>query len=202
MAGEPARPLTGDETPNAPEVEAVYQNAPDHLVAEILHGLVLMSPRPAPRHTRLLYRLGVLLFEPFEGGRGGPGGWVFMPEPELHLGPRPDKMEPDLAGWQLVRLPQVPTEAALRVAPDWVCEVLSPSTEAVDRGIKMPLYGGHGVRYAWLIDPIERSLEGFRSEAGRWRQILLARGEERVRVEPFEALELDLARLWCWHDTA
>ncbi len=191
MAGEPAHPLAGAETPNAPEVEAAYQNAPDHLVAEILHGIVVMSPRPAPRHTRLLYRLGVLLFEPFEGGHGGPGGWVFVPEPELHLGQRPDKMEPDLAGWQLARLPQLPTQAALTLAPDWVCEVLSPSTEAVDRGVKMPLYASHGVRHAWLLDPLERSLEGF-----------LARGEERVRAEPFEALDLDLARLWRWHDTA
>jgi Uma2 family endonuclease len=171
------------------------------LVAEILHGVVMMSPRPAPRHTRLALRLSTLLYGPFDEGKGGPGGWIFLPEPELHLGPRPDKMEPDLAGWQLVRLPQVPTEAALRLAPDWVCEVLSPSTEAVDRGVKMPLYATHGVRYAWLIDPMEQSLEGFRLEAGRWRQMILARGEERVRVEPFEALEIDLARLWRWHDT-
>jgi Uma2 family endonuclease len=202
MAGEPAHPLAGSETPNAPEVEAVYAHAPNPLVAEILHGIVMMSPRPAPRHTRLALRLSTLLYGPFDEGKGGPGGWIFLPEPELHLGERPDKMEPDLAGWRLVRLPQMPTEAALRLAPDWVCEVLSPSTEAVDRGVKMPLYATHGVRYAWLIDPLERSLEGFRSEAGRWRQIVLARGEERVRVEPFEALEIDLARLWRWHDPA
>lgn len=202
MAGEPAHPLTGAEPPNAPEVEAVYQNAPAPLVAEILHGIVMMSPRPAPRHTRLAFRLSTLLYGPFDEGNGGPGGWIFLPEPELHLGQRPDKMEPDLAGWSLVRLPQLPTEAALCLAPDWVCEVLLPSTEAVDRGVKMPLYANHGVRYAWLIDPLKRSLEGFRSEAGRWRQIVLARSEERVRVEPFDALEIDLARLWRWHDTA
>lgn len=202
MAGEPAHFLTGSEVPNAPEVEAVYAYAPDHLVAEILHGIVMMSLRPTPWHTRLALRLSTLLYGPFDEGKGGPGGWIFLPEPELHLGPRPDKMEPDLAGWQLVRLPQVPTEASLRLAPDWVCEVLSPSTEAVDRGVKMPLYAAHGVYYAWLIDPMERSLEGFRLEAGRWRQIVLARGEEWVRVEPFEALEIDLARLWRWHNAA
>lgn len=199
MAGEPARPLAGSETPNAPEVEAAYQNAPDHLVAEILHGIVVMSPRPAPRHTRLALRLSTLLYGPFDEGKGGPGGWIFLPEPELHLGERPDKLEPDLAGWRLDRLAHPPEQAAIRVAPDWVCEVLSPSTEVVDRGLKMPLYATHGVRHAWLIDPLERYLEIFRLEAGRWRQVRIAREDERVRAEPFETLELDLVGLWRWH---
>jgi hypothetical protein len=136
MAGEPARPLTGAETPNAPEVEAVYQNAPDHLVAEILHGIVMMSPRPAPRHTRLAFRLSTLLYDPFDEGKGGPGGWIFLPEPELHLGERPDKMEPDLAGWPLVRLPQVPTEAALRLARVWISSCSSDTPDLLSTGLQ------------------------------------------------------------------
>ncbi len=199
MAGEPARTLAGSETPNAPEVEAAYQNAPDPLVAEILHGIVVMSPRPAPRHTRLALRLSTLLYGPFDEGKGGPGGWIFLPEPELHLGERPDKLEPDLAGWRLDRLAHPPEQAAIRIAPDWVCEVLSLSTEVIDRGLKMPLYATHGVRHAWLIDPIERYLEIFRLEAGRWRQVRIAREDERVRAEPFETLEIDLMGLWRWH---
>jgi Uma2 family endonuclease len=199
MAAAPARPLTPPER-NRPEAEAVYAHAPEHLVAEILSGVVLMSPRPAPRHTRVALRLTTLLYGPFDAGIGGPGGWLLLAEPELHLGTRPDKMQPDLAGWRLHRLPQPPEGAAITVPPDWVCEVLSPSTEAIDRGVKMPLYAIHGVRHAWLLDPVEGYLEVFRLETGRWRQVLLARGDEPVRAEPFEAIELDPAYLWRWHD--
>ena len=199
MAGEPARPLAGSETPNAPEVEAAYQNAPDHLVAEILHGIVVMSPRPAAPHARLAGRLYGTLYGPFDVGTGGPGGWILLPEPELHLGPKPDKLEPDLAGWKGERLPHPPAKAALTVPPDWICEVISARTEVIDRGLKMPLYATHGVRHAWLIDPLERYLEIFRLEAGRWRQVRIAREDERVRAEPFETLELDLVGLWRWH---
>jgi hypothetical protein len=202
MAAAPARPQAPPPERNRPEVEAVYAHAPEHLDAEILGGTVLMSPRPAPQPMRAALRLYTRLYGPFDAGAGGPGGWLSLPAPALHLGARPDKLAPDLAGWRLHRLPQPPEGAAITVPPDWVCEVLSPSTEAIDRGLKMPLYAAHGVAHAWLLDPTERYLEVFRLDAGRWRQVLLARGDERVRAAPFDALALDLAPLWRWHGAA
>jgi len=199
MAGAPEEPPPAR---NTPEIEAAYQQAPDRVVAEILHGVGILRPRPTPVHARLAGRVYGTLYGPIDLGMDGPGGWVLLPAPSLHLGSRPDKATPDIAGWHLARLPQPPDAAAITVPPDWVCEVLSPSTEVLARGLKMPRYGAHGVRHAWLLDPHARSFEAFRLDAGCWRQVQLARGDERVRAEPFEALELDLAHVWRWHAAA
>ncbi len=190
---EPARPL---DEPNHPAVEAAYANAPPDVVCEILRGVLAMSPRPALPHGRFAKKLGVRLFGPFDEGVGGPGGWLFVDEPELHLGARPDKMQPDLAGWRRERMPRVPRDAATDMAPDWVCEVLSPSTEANDRGVKMPLYAEHGVGHAWLVDPIAQSLEAYRLARGRWHPIGTWRSDAVARVEAVDDLALQLARLW------
>ena len=190
---EAARPLY---EPNHPAIEAAYENAPPDVVCEILHGALAMAPRPAPPHGRFAKKLGSRLFDPFDEGVGGPGGWIFLDEPELHLGPRPDKMQPDLAGWRRERMPRVPRKAAIQVAPDWVCEVLSPSTAPLDRDVKMPLYAEHSVSFVWLADPIAEVLEAFKLVRGRWQPVGTWRGDAVARVEPFEALALDLARLW------
>jgi len=127
-------------------------------------------------------------------GRGGPGGWILLDEPELHL--QADVLVPDLAGWRRERMPELPDAAALDLAPDWICEVLSPSTAATDRAEKMPIYAREGVTNLWLVDPIARTLEVSRLEQGRWVLLGTWRDEARVRVEPFAAFELDLAGLW------
>jgi len=184
------------DEPNHPTIEAAYEGAPPDVVCEILHGALAMSPRPAPPHGRFAKKLGAGLFGPFDEGVSGPGGWIFLDEPELHLGPRPDKMQPDLAGWLRERMPRVPRKAAIQVAPDWVCEVLSPSTASLDRDVKMPLYAEHGVSFAWLVDPIAQVLEAFKLVRGRWQPTGTWRGDDVVRVEPFDALTLDLTRLW------
>jgi Uma2 family endonuclease len=167
---------------------------PDHLVAEILDGELYTSPRPAPRHADASAGLGGALRGPFDRGRGGPGGWRILGEPELHLGR--DVIVPDLAGWRRDRMPRLPDEAFFPVAPDWVCEVLSPSTAAIDRVKKLTIYARESVSHAWLVDPLAQTLEVFRLDDGRWTLVGTWAGTDNVRAEPFEALDLDLTLLW------
>ena len=179
------------------DLEAV----PTNMVAELVRGTLHTFPRPALRHARASSRLGGRLDGPFGLGEGGPGGWLILDEPELHF-PDPtapgeiDVVVPDLAGWRAERAPDLGAAFAT-VAPDWVCEVLSPSTAAFDRDEKMPLYAREGVRHAWLVDPIARTLEVFALGAeGRWVLAGVHRDAARVRVEPFDAIALDLSVLW------
>jgi Uma2 family endonuclease len=167
---------------------------PDHLVAEILGGELHVSPRPAPRHAVAYARATVLLGSAFDSGRTGPGGWWILAEPELHLGP--DVLVPDLAGWRRTRMPRVPETAHFPLAPDWICEVLSPSTASLDRTQKLAIYAREGVGHAWLIDPIARTLEILRLEAGKWTAIVTHAGEAAVRAEPFDAIEFNLGEFW------
>ncbi|AUX45982.1 hypothetical protein SOCE26_074850 [Sorangium cellulosum] len=171
-------------------------------VAELVRGTLHVFPRPAPRHANAAGALQGELFGPFHRGRGGPGGWWILPEPELHF-PDPaapgeiEALVPDLAGWRRERMPELPETAYFALAPDWICEVLSASTEDVDRDEKMPVYAREGVRHAWLVDPIARTLEVYvLGEAGRWGPAVVHRDAARVRVEPFDAIELDLSVLW------
>jgi Uma2 family endonuclease len=167
---------------------------PSHVVGEILAGELVVSPRPASPHAHAASVLGMDLGSPFQRGRGGPGGWWLLDEPELHFGSH--VLVPDLAGWRRERMPVVPEVPFFTLAPDWVCEILSPSTAALDRVRKMPLYAEAGVAYVWLVDPRERMLEVYRREGERWLRIAAHAGDERVRAEPFEAVELELAALW------
>jgi Uma2 family endonuclease len=124
--------------------------------------------------------------------------WIVLVEPELRLGPRPDVVVPDLTGWHKDRLAEEPEEAFIRIPPDWVCEILSDSTEAMDRGPKRRIYRREGVGHLWLCDPRIQTLEVYRLEGGRWSEIDTLEGDTKVRAEPFEAIELDLARAWRW----
>jgi Uma2 family endonuclease len=178
-----------------PATYADLAAVPEHLVAEIINGELRTMPRPAPKHARASSRLGVRIGGAFDLGEGGPGGWVILDEPELHLGP--DVVVPDLAGWRIERMPELPETAYFELAPDWVCEVLSPSTEAEDRADKMPIFARAGVKHAWLVDPILKTLEVFAQSAERrWTLMAVYRGDARVRAEPFDAIELNLALLW------
>jgi Uma2 family endonuclease len=169
--------------------------APEHLVAEILHGVLRTHPRPGAPHARAASRLGGALDGPFDRGKGGPGGWVILDEPELHL--HGHVIVPDLAGWRRERMPAIPMDAAaFELAPDWVCEVLSPSTAAVDRAEKLPLYGTEKVAHVWLVDPIVRTLEVYKLDGATYRAIAVWRDSAVVRAEPFESVDLELAALW------
>jgi len=167
---------------------------PDTLVAEIVHGELHASPRPAPKHTRAYSALGTLIGGPYDHGIGGPGGWWILDEPELHLDR--DVLVPDLAGWQRRRMPLLPETAYFPLAPDWICEVLSPSTAQLDRAGKLAIYARERVAYAWLIDPLARTLEVLRLEHGRWVILGTHAGSEVVRAEPFAELDLGLDGLW------
>ncbi|WP_437958546.1 Uma2 family endonuclease [Sorangium sp. So ce119] len=179
------------------DLEAV----PATKVAELIGGELHVMPRPAPRHANASSGLIEEVRGPFQRGRGGPGGWWILNEPELHF-PDPaapgevDALVPDVAGWRRNRMPELPTTAHFSLAPDWICEVVSPSTETHDRKTKMPVYAREGVRHAWLVDPIKRTLEVYSLASRGWVPVGTHREAVRVRVEPFEAVELDLAALW------
>jgi Uma2 family endonuclease len=176
---------------------SVYEEflaVPKRLVAEIIHGELRTHPRPATPHARASTRLGMKLGGPFDLGEGGPGGWIVLDEPEVHL--LGHIVVPDLAAWRRERMPELPAAPFIELGPDWVCEVLSPSTEAEDRADKMPIYASAEVRHAWLVDPLARTLEAFALEGGAWRVLGAWRNDARVRVAPFEAMELELAALW------
>ena len=182
-----------DERPPRTLYEALLA-LPERVVGEIIGGQLVTHPRPAAPHANVASNLGGELHGPFRRGRGGPGGWVVLDEPELHL--HGDVLVPDLAGWRRERMPELPDAAAFELAPDWVCEVLSPSTAAVDRADKLPIYAREGVRHAWLLDPVATTLEVLRLEGGGRRLVATWRGDAVVRAEPFDAIELEVAVLW------
>lgn len=170
--------------------------APEHVIAEIINGELVVSPRPAPAHARAASVLGDVLGGPFDRGAGGPGGWWILYEPELHLQRPEEPIVPDLAGWRTQRMPALPDTAYFSLAPDWVCEVLSPATAARDRADKMPIYAHAGVDHAWLVDPLLETLEVLVRDGSQWRLAVTYRGSQSVRAEPFDAVEIDLAPLW------
>jgi Uma2 family endonuclease len=170
--------------------------APPLLVAEVVEGVLYTHPRPRPRHTEAASGLGGELWGPFQRGRGGPGGWWILDEPELHLGPDPDIVVPDLAGWRRERLPALPEEAFFALAPDWACEVLSPTTAQLDRAKKVPLYAREGVSHVWLVDPDARTLEVLALDGSTYRVMGTHGGDTVVHAPPFDAIGLELQALW------
>lgn len=185
--GEPAK-----RRASYADIEAL----PSHVVGEILFGALHVFPRPRLRHARAATRLGARLGPPFDEALGGPGGWIFLDEPELHL--HDDVIVPDLAAWRREHLPELPDASFLTVAPDWVCEVLSPGTRALDLTDKRAIYLRERVGHLWYVDP---SLDARTLEVQRWSDrgyviISSYRADASVRAEPFEAIELSLSALW------
>ncbi len=172
------------------DLEAV----PPHLVAEIIHGALVTHPRPSPRHASAAIAMGASLAPGNQWGKGGPGGWVFMSEPELHLSG--NVVVPDIAAWRRDRLPNLPDTAWIGIAPDWVCEILSDSTERHDRNGKRSIYAEAGVPYLWLLDPRALLLEVFQLTAGHWLLSTTISGGQVVKAVPFEATPFPLADLW------
>lgn len=167
---------------------------PDTLVAELLNGELHTTPRPTGPHAVTASSLGFAIGPAFQWGRGGPGGWWILDEPELHLGP--DVVVPDLAGWRRDRMPSPPSDHVFSVSPDWICEVASARTERVDRVTKLPIYVRAEVSHAWIVNPIARTLEVLQRQADHWL-VLATHGDDAiVRAVPFEAVEIDLLALW------
>ena len=172
------------------DLEAV----PPHLVAEILFGELVTHPRPVRRHGGAASVLTMLLGAPFQLGNGGPGGWVFVGEPELHLGPH--VAVPDIAGWRRERVTEPADKAFFEVAPDWLCEVLSPRTEKYDKGSKRRIYAEYGVGHLWYVDPRGRLLETFARHEKTWQLTGTFFDDDEVSAPPFEAARFSLGLLW------
>jgi Uma2 family endonuclease len=177
-----------------PATYADLEALPDHLVGEIVGGRLVDRPRPAPRHAQTSSDLGILIGPAYRFGRGGPGGWWILDEPELHLGP--DVLVPDLAGWRRVRMPELPETAYFELTPDWICEVISPRYESFDRDDKLGVYRREQVPHAWLVSPAARTLEVLRLTPEGYLIVAVHTAPRAVRAEPFDAVELDLGLLF------
>jgi Uma2 family endonuclease len=176
--------------PTYSDLEAV----PENLVAEIIDGALETHPRPRPRHARAANRLSRQLTNRFEEGEGGPGGWIFIIEPELHLGRH--VVVPDLAGWRAERLAAEPEHAFIDIAPDWVCEVLSPATGRLDRGPKRRIYAEAGIPHLSLLEPTEGTLEAFALSGRQWLLLTTIQRGEQISTAPFEAVSFPLDDLF------
>ncbi len=178
---------------------ATYEDllqVPERFIAEIIDGELTTAPRPSFPHARAVSIISRQLdsFDRRTGGSDGPGGWWILFEPELHLGA--DILVPDIAGWRRERMPVLEDVPYSELAPDWVCEVVSPSTGRSDRVLKMPIYAREQVGHLWLVDPGLRTLEVYGLEAHRWVVLRTHGGNETIRAEPFAAIEIDLDRWW------
>ena len=177
--------------------QATYQDvldAPPHMVAQIVDGKLYTFPRPAAPHAEACSELLTTIRPPFQKGRGGPGGWIILFEPELHLGKA--VLVPDIAGWRRERMQVVPDVKFFELAPDWICEVLSPTTRGLDLGRKREIYAKEGVSYLWLVDPDEQSLEAFELRDSEWSMIDRLCQDAQVSLPPFEAISFNLGDLW------
>jgi Uma2 family endonuclease len=177
---------------------ATYEDvlaAPEHMVAEVIDGELYLNPRPSVPHAAAASALGEEIGPPFKRAKGGPGGWHILDEPELHL--RADILVPDLAGWRIERMPLMVADLPyFTLAPDWVCEVLSPRTAKTDRTKKLAIYARERVRWAWLVDPLLHTLEVLRHDGEHWALLGTYADEAKLRAEPFDAIELELGALW------
>jgi len=178
--------------------KAVYEdlnNIPENMIGEIIDGELIATPRPSTRHSNVAFVISGELAPPYRFGRGGgPGGWIILYEHEIMFGEH--LLVPDLAGWKKERFPGVPKENWLSISPDWVCEILSPSTARIDKVRKMPIYAEHGVPYLWLIDPIAKTLEAFILKSDKWLLSATFAESDKTRVEPFHEIEMDLNNFW------
>jgi Putative restriction endonuclease len=181
-------------TKTKPATYADIEALPPNVVGEILYGALVTQPRPARRHAAASSILGMTLGPPFSFGNGGPGGWIIIDEPELHLGQH--VVVPDLAGWKRERLVGREEGAWFEEVPNWICEVLSPATEVYDRGEKRKIYVEHGVDFLWLLDPRIRNLEVFVRVEKSWLLINSFSGSAAVSAPPFDAISFSLGQLW------
>jgi len=173
---------------------ADFDALPEGTKGHLIDGAIFVPPRPSLPHQVAESELDRELGGPFQRGRGGPGGWVILVEPEVRMGGH--AVAPDLAGWRRERMPEIPRAAHATIAPDWVCEIASTSTAAYDRGAKLDVYAAWGVSHAWIVDPDAFTLEVYRLEGRSWVRVGLWSDNARVRAEPFDAIEIDLSVLW------
>lgn len=183
---DPARKI-----PTLADIDAL----PPGVKGEIIEGVLYTMTRPRGAHQRTSLEIGADLRDPFHRGRGGPGGWWILPEPGIEL-PETPEISPDVAGWRKERLPDLPADAAITVVPDWVCEILSPTTRRHDLLIKKPYYARVGVSFHWLVDLEARAITAYRLDGGRWVDVGTWGDETDARIPPFEAVPIDVSLWW------
>jgi Uma2 family endonuclease len=189
-----ARAMTYEQPSPRPATQADIDALPPHMTGQIIDGVLYAHARPARRHANAHTELTAFVRGRFRAGRGGPGVWYFLAEPELHL--HGNVLVPDIAGWRSDKLPATDGQPHFTTPPDWVCEVLSPSTARFDRWNKSLVYARHGVGHMWIVDPDRRELEVWRLMQGFYARVQFAAGDESIRAEPFDELELNLSELW------
>jgi Uma2 family endonuclease len=203
MAATPIPSAKLDPTPMNPAAKpATFDDLlrqPEDVRAEVIDGAIVVSPPPLPEHGRVQRSLAAFIGRPYDDddGRGGPGGWWILTEVDVQLSPH-DVVRPDVAGWRREPLPDPRRPRPLDVAPDWICEVVSPARPAHDRVTKRRLYAAHGVPYYWIADPDGRTLEALRLdlETREWREIGAYDDQSSSRIAPFETVELEVGRLF------
>jgi len=182
-----------------PAIQRLYdaiEALPEGVTGELINGQLHTQPRPSARHGLAGSNLIADLVTAYSRGRGGPGGWWIIAEPEIHFIRNEEVVVPDLAGWRRERLPRLPDDQRFEVVPDWVCEILSPSTASKDREIKLPVYARYEVAYAWLVDPADESLTAYQLDDGSWHEIATFEGGELVTAQPFPEAGFHVADLW------
>ncbi len=180
--------------PRRPATLADWEAVPPPYTAHLIGGRLHVHPKPMPQHSRAQGRLLTKLDDPFDQGLGGPGGWILLQEVDVKLGQ--EIVAPDIAGWRRDRMPSVPRSRPIALAPDWVCEVISPRTETFDRGDKANWYQEAGVGWLWFADPEAQTLEVYENDGGQFRQRLRFQGSASVAAPPFDAVAWPLASLW------
>jgi Uma2 family endonuclease len=169
---------------------------PESLTGELIEGEIYAWPRPGGPHARFTSVVGAEINIPYDLGRGGPGGWWIIDEPELHFQRDRTVLVPEIGGWRRERMPELPHDHRFEIVPDWVLEVLSKSTARHDRATKLPIYAQYGVAYLWLADPVQRTVETYALENARWVLLATYGGDDKFRAEPFTAVEIDLGLIW------
>lgn len=191
-----------DHTTHRPATRADLEALPRNVRGEILDGVLYTQPRPRALHSSVESAVFADVHVPFQRGRGGPGGWWIIVEPGIEL-PRAPEFSPDVAGWRRARMPALPGAGEpFRAVPDWICEVLSPSNRGYDLKVKRRFYAEIGVGHLWYVDPEARALGVSRLDDGRWVELGVYGDGDRVRAEPFEAVEIDLSEWWPETDIA
>ncbi|RKH12339.1 Uma2 family endonuclease [Corallococcus praedator] len=184
----------GAKTLEGPATLADIEALPEGVVGEIIDGTLYTHARPRAGHMDLMGALIEGLRGPFQRGQGGPGGWWVLVEPGIQVEGSPE-FSPDLAGWRRERLATLPS-GSCTIAPDWACEILSPSTRAYDQRIKRPFYARLGIRHLWFIDIEARTLTVSELRDGRWMEMGVYGEDDVIRAAPFDAIELRLGEWW------
>ena len=173
---------------------AELADLPTNMVGEIIEGALYVHPRPAPRHAKAQLSLGAQIDAPFSQRPGGPPGWILLNEPELHIGEH--IVVPDIAGWRSERWSLPANQAFINIAPDWLAEILSPSTEKLDRSVKLDIYAEFGVKHCWYVHPVLRTLEVLELTNAKWSRVAVFKDDDAVTAPPFESHTFNLGTLW------